>query len=217
MSKHFKTRGIVLNKRDWRENDYIFSIYTENFGKISAVAVGSRKIKSKLMGHLACPASLEINYVAGRVFNKITHAYAEKGIVLQSDQDLFYLAALWEVVDKAVHEEDIHNGLWQLLLRAQEEILSQISSAGKKLVFNVFAIRLLLLLGYKLNLRDQLPASLGMNQELAELITIIEKEQKPENQSIPTSLNNQLTVFLTKYLQYFLEREIFSLQYIALK
>ncbi len=45
-------KGIILRKQDYRESDRLFVIYTDELGKISAVAKGARKIKSKMAGHL---------------------------------------------------------------------------------------------------------------------------------------------------------------------
>ncbi len=50
--RNLKTSGIILRKTDYSEADRIFVILTKEFGKISAIAKGVRKIKSKLGGHL---------------------------------------------------------------------------------------------------------------------------------------------------------------------
>lgn len=44
-----KTRGIVLKTQDYKENDKLVWIFTEKLGKISLIAKGARKGKSKLM------------------------------------------------------------------------------------------------------------------------------------------------------------------------
>ncbi|MDD5043576.1 MAG: DNA repair protein RecO [Patescibacteria group bacterium] len=48
----YKTRAIVLTKKTWRENDALYSFYSEDFGKIKAVAKGAKRISSKLAPHL---------------------------------------------------------------------------------------------------------------------------------------------------------------------
>lgn len=52
MSLFIKTTGIVIKKRDFRENDSFFVIYTKDFGKIEVMARGVRKPQSKLAGNL---------------------------------------------------------------------------------------------------------------------------------------------------------------------
>ncbi|EKE21805.1 MAG: hypothetical protein ACD_7C00124G0001 [uncultured bacterium] len=48
----YKYTGIILNKKDIGETDRIYSFYTLEQGKISAIARGVRKAQSKLAGHL---------------------------------------------------------------------------------------------------------------------------------------------------------------------
>jgi len=55
MDKAIKTLGIVLKRKDWKASDFLFSIYTKDFGRINLVAVGTKKINSKLNGHLSVP------------------------------------------------------------------------------------------------------------------------------------------------------------------
>jgi len=51
-TRNLKTNGIILRKTNYAEADRIFVILTKEFGKISAIAKGVRKVKSKLGGHL---------------------------------------------------------------------------------------------------------------------------------------------------------------------
>lgn len=46
-----KTKGIILKKRNFQENDHILTIYTPEFGKLEVIAKGSRKITSRFAGH----------------------------------------------------------------------------------------------------------------------------------------------------------------------
>jgi DNA repair protein RecO (recombination protein O) len=47
MSEIVKTEAVVLNKIDYRDTSVIASLYTEDFGKISAIIKGGRSSKSK--------------------------------------------------------------------------------------------------------------------------------------------------------------------------
>ncbi|NQU99145.1 MAG: recombination protein O N-terminal domain-containing protein, partial [Parcubacteria group bacterium] len=48
----FKTKGIIIKKNNAREADKIFTIVTDNLGKIQAYGRSTGKITSKLGGHL---------------------------------------------------------------------------------------------------------------------------------------------------------------------
>lgn len=50
--KHLTVTGYVLKKINYAEADCIFVIFTKELGKISAIAKGVRKIKSRMGGHL---------------------------------------------------------------------------------------------------------------------------------------------------------------------
>lgn len=70
----YKTEGVVLSRRPWREHDRLYSIYTRDYGRWEIVAKGARKIKSKLAGHLE-PGSLTRLMIAnGRNFDTLTGA-----------------------------------------------------------------------------------------------------------------------------------------------
>ena len=63
MEKLQKTKAIVLSTKEWREDDLLFSFLTEDFGRIQAIATGSKKITSKLVGHLSTPGIVELIFV----------------------------------------------------------------------------------------------------------------------------------------------------------
>ncbi len=48
MAVHYRTQGFVLKKTDLWEADQVFSIYTQDFGKLKVLGKAIRKIKSKL-------------------------------------------------------------------------------------------------------------------------------------------------------------------------
>lgn len=50
--RNLKTSGFILKKIDFSEADRIFLIFSEKLGKISAIAKGVKKIKSKIGGHI---------------------------------------------------------------------------------------------------------------------------------------------------------------------
>ena len=50
--RQFRTQAIVLSRRDFGESDRLLKLFTPDYGKISAVAKGARKPKSKVGGHI---------------------------------------------------------------------------------------------------------------------------------------------------------------------
>jgi len=48
----YQTKAIVLKRENIFEADRLYHLYTEDFGKVKAIAGGVRKINAKLTGHL---------------------------------------------------------------------------------------------------------------------------------------------------------------------
>ena len=48
----YQTRAVVLKRENIFEADRLYHLYTEDFGKVKAIAGGARKINAKLTGHL---------------------------------------------------------------------------------------------------------------------------------------------------------------------
>jgi len=48
----YQTKAVVLKREDIFEADRLYHLYTEDFGKVRAIAGGVRKINAKLTGHL---------------------------------------------------------------------------------------------------------------------------------------------------------------------
>lgn len=74
-------KGIILRKQDYRENDRLFIIYTDELGKIEAVAKGARKIKSKMAGHLELFSVVNLMIAPGKTYYQIAGATREKNFL----------------------------------------------------------------------------------------------------------------------------------------
>jgi len=150
MATEFKTKGIILRKKEWREADLLFYIYSENFGKIEIMATGVRKAKSKLAGHLASPGIVELNFVKGKAFFRLTHAFLHNQWKFKSADDFYLYSAIMEIVDKTIREGESNERIWKLILWACENIIKADKLAKKILVLNIFIIKLLTQIGYEI-------------------------------------------------------------------
>ncbi len=61
-----KTKGVVLRTINIKEADRILEIYSDDLGKVRAIARGVRKIKSRLAGHLEPFTYVELLFARGR-------------------------------------------------------------------------------------------------------------------------------------------------------
>ncbi len=218
MDKVYKTLAIVLSRRDWQENDCLFDFYTQEFGRIKAVAVSARKIQSKLMGHLSGVGQVEILFVRGRTQNKLIQAYLQKPWPLRSVVDWYYASGILEIMAKVAPEGVKSQRAWQLMNWALDKGLSSASDQTQKFILNIFILKLMKLWGYQVRTESQKNAlPLALKQLGAEHQALVERIQDiASGEALTISLkdNGWLFSFLKKYLTYFLEKPLESLKVI---
>lgn len=72
----YQSSGIILKIRDLREKDKLVVIYTSDFGKIQAKAIGAKKISSKMAGHLEPITESSLAFAKGKKIDTIINATA---------------------------------------------------------------------------------------------------------------------------------------------
>jgi DNA repair protein RecO (recombination protein O) len=150
MSIH-RTQGIVLRTRKIRESSRIVVFFTRDYGKISAVAKGSLRPKSKF------GSSLELFTRSSLIFyrkeNRDLHTLSHSDI-LSAHKDLkkdvvklAYASVAVEMVERLVPGEDPNKPLYQLL----DSVLKQIELAERQqleVVLTAYVLKMLHLVGY---------------------------------------------------------------------
>ncbi len=71
-----RTLAFTLNYTSSGENDRLYTIYTEQFGKLKLLAKGGRAIKSKLVAHLEPPILADVLVARGRLIDRVAGAMA---------------------------------------------------------------------------------------------------------------------------------------------
>jgi len=145
---NYNSRGFILRQRDYRDSDKLLSIFTEQKGKITAVAKGIKKPKSSLRACAQpfCHAYFHLNQ--GREMDLLTQGrlidfYANSRSDLERS---LYCIYLMELLDKSLMENTPLPGLYHALL----EVLTAINEQGLNPLFiRYFEVRLLASLGYK--------------------------------------------------------------------
>lgn len=239
MDKAFKTEAIVLTKKNWRENDLLFSFYTRDFGKIDAVATGARKVLSKLVGPLSSVGLVEILFIKGKTQNKITHTYLLSSWTFKTIDEFYFLASVREILMRFIQPGVPSKTMWQLFMWFSEKLTQAKDRETKRLLLNVFMIRSLRILGYDLKTDVCVQCSeiiknvrrfsfhhkgfvctnchggeMDVSQKVFEIIKKIQNQDFIKELSLDKTSNKELFLFLKKYLQYFLEREVHCLSLI---
>ena len=117
----YQTNAVVLKREDIFEADRLYYLYTEDFGKVRAIAGGVRKINAKLTGHLE-PFNLVwvelMTKKGGDLF--ITTALSEISLlennVLPNQVSLF--VKMSDFALKMLRGQDKDKAMWNLILNS---------------------------------------------------------------------------------------------------
>lgn len=139
--KTLKTRGIVLKRRVFGEADRILTIFTPGYGKIEAIAKGSRRLSSKLGGHVELYYLVDWILAEGRTWQIVTSAdtvqdFPELRRNLETVKQASHVAHL---VQRLLPEGEPHREVYQLL----EATLGAIRPGSSPLILRQFEWQLL--------------------------------------------------------------------------
>jgi len=144
----YKTEGIVLKSTEFEEADKIVTIYTKNYGKISAIAKGVRKIKSKFGSSLEILTHSIFLIYKGRNIDIVSQTEILESFFSTSREVIKFAFAVncVEVVNKLTEEREINIGLFNLL----KEVLHYLrKTKDPKLLTLSFKWQTMSLLGYR--------------------------------------------------------------------
>ncbi len=117
----YQTNAIILKREDVFEADRIYHLYTEDFGKIRAMAGSVRKINAKLTGHLEPFNVVWTELVAkrnGELF--ITTALSHGGLLRRgaSPNQIALFAKMADFAVKMLKEPQKDDAIWNFLLKS---------------------------------------------------------------------------------------------------
>jgi DNA repair protein RecO (recombination protein O) len=145
----YKTQGIVLKRINFGEADRIITLYTKNFGKITAVAKGVRKMTSRKRGSLEIFNLVEFFAARGKTMDVITEVETLKTFESWR-KDLHKVGIAYEMaemVDRLTVEESEQEEIFDLLSSSLEK-LEEVESRDLKVFLNNFGQALVKILGF---------------------------------------------------------------------
>jgi len=156
MAIHYRSQGIIFQKKDVGEADRLFSIYTRDFGRLDLLARAERKIKSKLRGGLELFYFSEIEFIQGKTYKTLTDTIlidSRQGL-RKSLEKLAEAHKISDILDRLMKAEEEDNNIWRLLLEVFESLDSwQEDKESWKLIYHYFLWNILSLLGYQVELQ----------------------------------------------------------------
>jgi DNA repair protein RecO (recombination protein O) len=148
----YKTRAIVIKTQDLGEADKLVWLFSEKFGKISCIAKGAKKSKSKFLA-----LSLPFCYGEFVVYKGKNLYTISEGEIIDSFQDLLkdldiltYALYLCELIDIAMQNEETNAELFKQLITAL--LLIKSNAVDMETLVRAFEIKFLKATGYDLNL-----------------------------------------------------------------
>lgn len=117
--RSYSSEGVVLARRNLGEADRILILFTRDYGRLSFIAKGVRKVTSKKRGHIEVFSYIKFHANKGRGIDIMTEAETVEGFGKIRD-DLNKVAVAYfmlEVVGKVTREGEPHKELFDLLLQ----------------------------------------------------------------------------------------------------
>lgn len=157
----YNVNAVVLKNFNYKDSDKIYTLLTDNKGKITANARGVRKISSRRAGSLDT-----LNYVTAGISEnqagyktltevKLIESYENLKISLDKAKLAYYII---ELVHRFIHEDQEQVKIFNLLLKTLRKLNSASSLINASIIVNSFELRFMSLLGYELTL-DQCAVS----------------------------------------------------------
>jgi len=146
LKNQIKTEGVILRRFNLNEADQILTVLTKDEGKISFLAKGIRRIKSRFCGKAELFYEVKIDGAQGKslyYLNEISVINPRSlfDSELRTKSILFYVA---EITQKLIQDNQQIDGAYELLL----DTLNHLNGEKDEIVFHSYLIKLLTKLGF---------------------------------------------------------------------
>lgn len=210
MARTQTIEAIILSGRDFGEADKLLTVFSRQLGKITLLAKGVRRIKSRKGGNVDVLNNARLSIVQGKSLPIVTEAetISSHGAIKENLSAAIYAYYVVELINTLTVEEQEHHEVY-LLLR---DSLAALEKSPRRIIIHAFEIKLLGLLGFW----DS--RLLGKNDE-----KLLELTRKIEVQSLKELVTNKfdsgdvisLGQLTRKQLEYVAEHEFNSPKILA--
>lgn len=142
----YKTDGIILKRKNFREADRILTVFTRKHGKIKVKAIGVRKINSRRSPHVELLNHSRLTLYRGQSLPILTEAEALEDFseIKESLTKVGFAYHLCELVDGLCGENQENKKVFELLM----DVLNRLSKEENVDIIHEFEINLLVYLGF---------------------------------------------------------------------
>ena len=144
---YLRTHGVILSRKNFGEADRILKIYTLDFGKVSVLAKGVRRPRSRKGGHLEIGNWCKVFIAKGRNLDLLTEVELKKSFSVNnfSYEKANKIYHFLELAQSLTQDHQRNEGVFKLLISYLARIERE---ENFDLVSVVFKIKLLKLLGF---------------------------------------------------------------------
>ncbi len=148
----YKTNGVVIKVQDFKENDKLVYIFTEELGKVKTIAKGSKRNRSNLLTPTMQLCFGEYVIFRGKNLYTLNEAKVINsfGGLLNDLEKLTYSTYICELIDIAMVEEESNRNLFKDFTTCL--YLLSTGAINYEILIRAFEIRLLKYTGYDLEL-----------------------------------------------------------------
>ena len=146
--RSYRTQAIILGHIEYGEADRILKVFTFQKGKITAIAKGVRRIRSRKAGHLEPFTRVMLLLAKGRNMDIVTQAETVDNYPgLRTDLErIGYASYVVEVLDKFTYEEGQNIAIFRLLANTLKRLEDH---PNPTTVMHFYEMRLLDLVGFR--------------------------------------------------------------------
>lgn len=152
---YYRTEGVILKRRNFGEADRILSIFTRDLGKVSVLARGVRRPKSKKAGHVEIGNWCKIFIARGKNLDLLCEVELKNafGIADFSTIKANKIYHLLEIIDSLCEEKQKNVQVFDLIIKSLKEV---VGGRDFNIIAASFKVKLLWRLGFfsTRNLKD---------------------------------------------------------------
>ena len=152
MFTHYRTQGFFLKEEEQGEANRLFTVFTEDFGKLKVFGRAIRKIKSKLRAGSEIFSLSEIEFIQGKAYKTLTDTVLiDRFKNIKEDPEKLETAfQIAEALDSFLGEEEKDDEIWQLLKETFQRLNDySLQTTNYSLIYHYFFWNLISILGYK--------------------------------------------------------------------
>jgi DNA repair protein RecO (recombination protein O) len=116
-SRIYKSEGILLGRQNYGEADRIIHLFSKDYGKVTLIAKGIRKMKSRKRGHLEVFGKVNFSAIKGKGMDLILEAEQTESFskIRKSLKKVALAYYFTEIVGRIVREGEPNKAIYEIL------------------------------------------------------------------------------------------------------